>query len=154
MSNPVILHNDTHRKLRVITTRGAEFGEKTHIVPVLGDELHNLVLDFPVYLMKDKDGLVVYVGKAKNLSRRVTSYFNRSFEIDAKLERVRDLLWDIDIVLCGSECEALLLEHELIREYRPSINSQVRVHGRSGRHHVFEQSPGLVETAFVHQGHS
>jgi len=55
LSNPVILHNDTHRKLRVITTRGAEFGEKTHIVPVLGDELHNLVLDFPVYLMKDKE---------------------------------------------------------------------------------------------------
>lgn len=55
MANPVILHNDTHRKLRVITTRGAEYGEKTHIVPVLGDELHNLVLDFPVYLMKNKE---------------------------------------------------------------------------------------------------
>jgi len=53
LSNPVILHNDTHRNLRIITTRGAEYGEKTHIVPVLGDELHNLVLDFPVYLMKD-----------------------------------------------------------------------------------------------------
>lgn len=55
MSNPVILHNETHRNLRVITTRGAEYGEKTHIVPVLGDELHNLVLDFPVYLMKSKE---------------------------------------------------------------------------------------------------
>ena len=55
MANPVILHNDTHRNLRVITTRGAQFGEKTHIVPVLGDELHNLVLDFPVYLMKHKE---------------------------------------------------------------------------------------------------
>lgn len=55
MANPVILHNDTHRKLRIITTRGAEYGEKTHIVPVLGDELHNLVLDFPVYLMKNKE---------------------------------------------------------------------------------------------------
>lgn len=55
MANPVILQNDTHRNLRVITTRGAVFGEKTHIVPVLGDELHNLVLDFPVYLMKSKE---------------------------------------------------------------------------------------------------
>jgi len=47
------LNNDTHRKLRVIITRGAEYGEKIHIVPVIGTELSKLVLDFPVYLMKN-----------------------------------------------------------------------------------------------------
>lgn len=66
MANAVILSNDTHRKLRVITTRGAEYGEKSHIVPVIGDELSNLVLDFPVYLMKNKEtdkfGLNALVG--------------------------------------------------------------------------------------------
>lgn len=55
MANPVILHSETHRKLRVIPTRGAEYGEKIQIVPVIGDELIKLVLDFPVYLLKNKE---------------------------------------------------------------------------------------------------
>lgn len=55
MAHPVILNNDTHRKLRVITTRGAEYGEKIHMVPVIGNELSNLVLDFPVFLMKNEE---------------------------------------------------------------------------------------------------
>lgn len=55
MASPVILNNDTHRKLRVITTRGADYGEKTHVVPVIGDEISDLVLDFPVYLMKNEE---------------------------------------------------------------------------------------------------
>ena len=55
MSNPVILNNNTHRNLRVNISRGAEFGEKIHIVPVIGDELSKLALDFPVYIMKNQD---------------------------------------------------------------------------------------------------
>jgi hypothetical protein len=55
LAHPVILSNDTHRKLRVITTRSAEYGENTHIVPVIGNELSDLVLDFPVCLMKNKE---------------------------------------------------------------------------------------------------
>jgi hypothetical protein len=55
LANPVILNNDTHRKLRVITTRSAEYGEKVHVVPVIGDELSEVALDFPVYLMKNDE---------------------------------------------------------------------------------------------------
>ena len=55
MANPVILSNDTHRHLRVITTRSADFGENKHFVQVIGDELSKLVLDFPVCLMKSKE---------------------------------------------------------------------------------------------------
>jgi len=55
LANPVILSSETHRNVRVITTRGAEFGENIHMVPVIGDELVNLVLDFPVYLIKSQE---------------------------------------------------------------------------------------------------
>lgn len=55
MANPVILSSDTHRNVRVITTRGAEYGENVHMVPVVGEELINLVLDYPVYLIKSKE---------------------------------------------------------------------------------------------------
>jgi hypothetical protein len=54
LAHPVILNNDRHRDLRVNTARGAEFGEKMHIVPVTGDEISELVLDFPIYLMENK----------------------------------------------------------------------------------------------------
>ena len=55
MANPVALNNKTHRDLRVITSRGAGFGENIHIVPVIADELGNLVLDYPVCLIKDPE---------------------------------------------------------------------------------------------------
>jgi hypothetical protein len=55
LANPVILKHDTHRKLRVITTQSAEYGDNLHIVPVIGDEISTLVLDFPVYLMKSEE---------------------------------------------------------------------------------------------------
>lgn len=49
------LNNDTHRKLRVITSRGAKYGENVHIVPVVADELRSLVLDYPVCMTKDPE---------------------------------------------------------------------------------------------------
>lgn len=55
MTHPVILKNDSHRKLRVNTNRGAEYGENVHIIPVIGDELSELVLDFPVILLKNEE---------------------------------------------------------------------------------------------------
>ena len=55
MANPVILSSVTHRNLRVITDRGAEYGENIHLVPVIGEELQRLVVDYPVCLMKDDE---------------------------------------------------------------------------------------------------
>lgn len=49
------LHNEVHRDLRVITKRGAEYGEDTHIVPVVADELRDLALEYPVILVKAKE---------------------------------------------------------------------------------------------------
>ncbi|HEY8567694.1 SapC family protein [Microbulbifer sp.] len=53
MSNTVALNNERHRHLRIITARGAEYGEGTHLVPVVANELRNLVLEYPVCISKD-----------------------------------------------------------------------------------------------------
>ena len=55
MVRQVVLNNDAHRRLRVITSRGGEFGENVHVVPVIANELTSLVLDYPVCMMKDPD---------------------------------------------------------------------------------------------------
>lgn len=55
MVNPTALNSETHRNLRVITKRGAEYGEATHIVPVVADELRHLAIEYPVILIKDSE---------------------------------------------------------------------------------------------------
>lgn len=55
MANYVPLHNETHRNIRIITSRGADYGENIHFVPVVADELRSVVLDYPVFLIKDPD---------------------------------------------------------------------------------------------------
>lgn len=55
MPKPEIVNNEIHKSLRVITTRGAEYGENIHFVPVIADELRSAVLDYPVVLMKDTE---------------------------------------------------------------------------------------------------
>ena len=72
------------------------------------------------YLMKNKEGTVIYVGKAKNLKRRVNSYFlpNRNAKTSALVEKIAN----IDYVITGNEYEALILENNLIKKYNPHYN--------------------------------
>lgn len=88
-----------------------------------------------VYVMKDKQNEVVYVGKAKNLARRVKSYFQHSEHLDDKVLHIREVIYDIDITETGNELAALLLEYELIQRYQPPINQQVGVHPRTVLQH-------------------
>jgi excinuclease ABC subunit C len=79
-----------------------------------------------VYLMKDRLGSVLYVGKAKNLKRRVSSYFqpSRRFRIEQpKIAAMLDLVVDFDIMEVRSESEALLFEGKLIKEWKPKYNT-------------------------------
>ncbi|MDY5930530.1 MAG: excinuclease ABC subunit UvrC [Candidatus Ornithospirochaeta sp.] len=73
-----------------------------------------------VYLMKNSAGTIIYVGKAKNLRRRVNSYFlpNRN----AKTAALVDKIADIDFVITGNEYEALVLENNLIKKHNPHYN--------------------------------
>ncbi|MBK8013992.1 MAG: excinuclease ABC subunit UvrC [Deltaproteobacteria bacterium] len=76
-----------------------------------------------VYLLKDQDGVVVYVGKAKNLRNRVRSYFQaRSSDGREFIRRLASLLGDIETVITRSEKEALLVEREMIRRHSPRFN--------------------------------
>ena len=80
-----------------------------------------------VYLMKDRAGKIVYVGKAVNLRNRVRSYFNEgSSDTRAFVALLDRVLGDIDTVIVSTEKEALLLENELIKKHRPRFNVQLR----------------------------
>jgi hypothetical protein len=93
---------------------------------------HEMIQSPGVYIMRDKAGFVIYVGKAKNLQRRLFSYFTNVEQVENKLQKIRDELYDIEIIETGSELEALLKEYELIQLYDPPINRQYDVHPRPG----------------------
>ena len=72
------------------------------------------------YQMKNKDGVIIYVGKAKNLHRRVNSYFNRMQT--GKTARLVSEIADLSYIVTSSEMEAFLLEINLIKQYNPKYN--------------------------------
>ena len=73
-----------------------------------------------VYLFKNADNIVIYIGKAKSLKDRVGSYFNKT--VDWKVRALTDEATDLDYILTASEIEAMLLEAELIGEHKPKFN--------------------------------
>ncbi len=74
-----------------------------------------------VYRHLDENGKVIYVGKAKNLKRRVSSYFNKNHD-SAKVRVLVSKIRDIQVTVVDTEWEALLLENTLIKEYKPKYN--------------------------------
>ena len=96
------------------------------MLPALEEKLAQLPAEPGVYIMKDREGRVVYVGKAVNLRSRVRSYFNRAGDTRAFVPLLDALLGDIETVLVANEKEALLLENELIKKHKPRFNVQLR----------------------------
>ncbi len=81
----------------------------------------NLLPDLPgSYQMRDKNGEIIYVGKAKNLKNRVRSYFHGAH--NAKTTRLVSEIRDFTYIICKSELEAYVLEINLIKEYNPKYN--------------------------------
>lgn len=72
------------------------------------------------YLYKNEDGIIIYVGKAKNLKRRVNSYFNRIQT--GKTKALVDQIRDFEYIVTNSETESLILEINLIKKYNPKYN--------------------------------
>ena len=72
--------------------------------------------------MKDKEGNIIYVGKAKSLKNRVRSYFQNSRELPMRTKVLVDQITDLEWIEVGSDLEALFLETNLIKEYRPKYN--------------------------------
>ncbi len=81
-----------------------------------------------VYLMKDRFGTVIYVGKARDLRKRVSTYFHPSRRMgwDLKFNALIDAVHDVDVYTVRSEPEAMLLEGKLIKEYQPRYNISFR----------------------------
>lgn len=81
-----------------------------------------------VYLMRDRLNRVIYVGKARDLRKRLASYFtpSRKTKADLKTRALIESIWDFDIHEVRTESEALLLEGKLIKEYRPKYNISFR----------------------------
>lgn len=92
----------------------------------LKDKLKNLTTSPGVYLMKDAKHKVIYVGKAKNLKNRVKSYFQKSTDDRLYTEYLVRRVADIDFVLTETEKEALILENNLIKQFKPKFNINLR----------------------------
>src|SRR5580765_5843644 len=81
-----------------------------------------------VYLMRDRFGTVIYVGKARELRKRVSQYFQPSRRMgwDLKFQALVDAIYDFDVHVVRNEPEALLLESRLIKEFHPRYNVSFR----------------------------
>ena len=109
-----------------------------------------------VYVMRDRAGTIIYIGKAKNLSARVKQYFQESnlYSRGWKLPSLLPLIAKIDYVTCASERDALVLEEKLIKEYQPFFNSM----GKDGKSYPYlkltmsEDYPRLFVTRRVVKG--
>ena len=79
-----------------------------------------------VYQHLDASGTVIYVGKARNLQRRVSSYFSHYDDKSAKIKMLVRNIYDIRVTVVASEVDALLLENSLIKRYQPRYNSMLK----------------------------
>ena len=92
----------------------------------LQQKLENLPTSPGVYLMKNARGQVLYIGKAKVLADRVRSYFQRSSVPSPRIQAMIQHIADLDIFVTRSELEALILENNLVKKYRPRYNVVLR----------------------------
>lgn len=96
--------------------------------PDLTKKVHEVPHKPGVYLMRDRFNRVIYVGKARDLRKRVGSYFmpSKLAQADIKTRAMLDAVWDFETHTVQSEPESLLLEGKLIKEYRPRYNISFR----------------------------
>src|ERR1044071_7748226 len=92
----------------------------------LEDKLRTLPTRPGVYLMKDAEGVIIYVGKAKSLRSRVRSYFAGGQQHGIKTRELVRRIADVDTMVVNTEAEALILENNLIKENRPKFNINLK----------------------------
>lgn len=91
----------------------------------LRDKANSLPESAGVYIMKNSDGDIIYVGKSKKLKNRVTTYFTGNNHT-AKTARMVSLVADFDYIVCDTEIEALALENVLIKKHSPKYNIKLK----------------------------
>ena len=105
-----------------ISSRWEEIAARAGKLDFLAEKARQLPLEPGVYRMRDKNGHIIYVGKAKALRSRVSSYFR---SVEKHTEKVYSMVmnvWDFDTIICDSEFEALILECSLIKQNNPKYN--------------------------------
>ncbi len=107
------------------------------------ERLKNLIRTFPykpgVYLMHDENGKVIYVGKAKSLRKRVSSYFRHSKFASPRLQKLVSLIEDISTVRTETEAEALIVESRLIKKIMPFFNVDLKMNERYPYVHITDE---------------
>ena len=90
------------------------------------EQLKSLPAKPGVYLFRDEPGDVLYIGKAKTLRSRVRSYFQKTTDGRAQISQLVGRVADIEVIVTGSEVEALHLEQNLVKRHRPPFNVRLR----------------------------
>ena len=91
-------------------------------LPFLRDKTSKLTTSPGCYIMKDKMKKIIYIGKAKNLRNRVTTYFRKCQDHLPKVWKMVSHVYDYDFIVTDSEFEALVLENSLIKRHMPRYN--------------------------------
>lgn len=91
-------------------------------LPYLREKTAKLTIEPGVYLMKNAQGKIIYIGKAKSLRNRVTGYFRENPEHTPKVAKMVSQVSDYDFIVTDTEYEALILECSLIKQHRPKYN--------------------------------
>src|SRR5262252_2451973 len=94
--------------------------------PTLEAKLKNIPPGPGVYLYKDDSGGTIYVGKAKSLRNRVRTYFQLSADFDVRKDQMMEGIEDVEFIMTDTEGEALALENNLIKQYKPKYNILLR----------------------------
>ena len=93
-----------------------------HAKKEIQDKLTRVTDEPGVYLMKDDAGEILYIGKARNLRKRLASYFKNSGQMDVKVKILVDKIADLETIITRTEKEALILESNLIKRHKPRFN--------------------------------
>ncbi|MCU0427552.1 MAG: excinuclease ABC subunit UvrC [Candidatus Kapabacteria bacterium] len=113
---------NTDQSANTLESIANEAAEMLVPTATLAEKLHNIPTNPGVYLHKDENGKILYVGKAKSLRSRVRSYFQQGRPRDAKTRVLVSKIRDVEVILTDSEVEALILENTLIKEHQPRYN--------------------------------
>ena len=125
MEEPAVINLRNLRNLRIISLLMSALAKEK---PDLNKKVHEVPHKPGVYLMRDRFNRVIYVGKARDLRKRVGSYFmpSKLAQADLKTRAMLEAVWDFEFHTVASEPESLLLEGKLIKDYRPRYNISFR----------------------------
>ena len=97
---------------------------------MLTNNLKDIISRLPhtpgIYKYYDREGTLIYIGKAKNLKKRVSSYFTKNHHDSRKTALLVERITDIQFTLVDSEIDALLLENSLIKKFKPKYNINLK----------------------------